>query len=57
MQTLWLRSKRIATTQAYSQDMLSLLCPNTDLNVQYSRNVFMPEHKDDIEMMKGRLRC
>ncbi len=56
MQTLQLRSKRIATTQAYSWNMLSLLCPNKDLNVQYP-SVFMPEHKDDIEEMKGRLRC
>ena len=56
MQTLQLRSKRIATTQAYSWNMLSLLCPNKDLNVQYP-SVFMPEHKDYIEEMKGRLRC
>ena len=57
MQTLQLRSKRIATTQAYSRNMLSFVRPNMDLNVQYSPAAFMPEHKDDIDEMKGRLRC
>ncbi len=57
MQTQQLRSKRIATTKAYSQNMLSLLCLNTNLLVRYSSPVFMHEHNDDIEEIKGRLRC